>query len=103
MRIKLTWIILAGILFLFVSFLLIPRDSQYVQLAIDSGDYDYASTFLAPRLKLKNPPLWVLRDAARVASLRGYPAQAARYLEDLLKRNPDEFHDRLELARLYHP
>ncbi len=101
MRIRFVWIVLAGALFLLAAFLLVPGDSQYVRLAIDAGDYDYASTLLAPRLKRPHPPLWVLREAARVEALRGYPARAASDLERLLRRDPGSYRDRLELARLY--
>ncbi len=95
------WIVLGGALLLLVAFLLVPGDSQYVRLAIDAGDYDYASSLLAPRLEKANPPLWALRQAARVEALRGYPARAASDLERLLRKDPDSFRDRLELARLY--
>ena len=101
LRIGFVWIALAGGLFLLVSFLLVPGDAQYVRLAIDAGDYDYARSLLAPRLRSPDPPLWVLREAARVAALRGYPAKAASYLERLLEKSPGDYQDRLELARLY--
>ena len=101
MRIRFVWIVLAGGLFLLAAFLLVPGDSQYVRLAIDAGDYDYASSLLASRLRRPHPPLWVLREAARVAALRGYPARAASDLERLLQRDPGSYRDRLELARLY--
>jgi hypothetical protein len=36
-----------------------------------------------------------------VSALQGYPDRATRYLERLVKEKPDEYQDRLELARLY--
>jgi predicted Zn-dependent protease len=49
----------------------------------------------------QKPPVWALRDAARVSALQGYPKKATRYLERLVEENPGEYRDRLELARLY--
>ena len=54
-----------------------------------------------PQASKPDPPLWVLREAAHVAALRGYPEEAAAYLETLLRRSPEEYQDRLELGRLY--
>ena len=36
-----------------------------------------------------------------MAALRGYPEEAAAYLETLLRRSLEDYQDRLELARLY--
>lgn len=101
MNIRLLWIFLSGALFLGVSFLLIPTDSEYVRLSIDAGDYDFASKRLTPVLGRPDPPVWALRDAAKVASLQGYPVRATHYLETLLRKSPGQYQDRLELARLY--
>ena len=101
MKIPFVWILLAGAAFFLVALLLVPGDSEYVRLAIDAGDYDYAQSLLDRRLKSPDPPVWALRDAAHVAALQGYPSRAVRYLENLLKKSPGEYNDRLELARLY--
>ena len=101
MKIPFVWILLAGGAFFLVALLLVPGDAQYVRLAIDAGDYDYAQHLLATRLTAQDPPVWALRDAAHVAALQGYPSRAVRYLEALLKKSPGEYNDRLELARLY--
>ena len=101
MKIRLIWIVLAGAIFLLVSIILVPSDSEYVRLAIDGGDYDYASALLKPFLRSPAPPLWALRDAAKVSVFQGYPQRATRYLEALLKKDPLKYQDRLELARLY--
>ena len=101
MKIPFVWILLAGGVFFLVALLLVPGDSQYVRLAIDAGDYDYAQRLLSPRLASPDPPIWALRDAAHVAALQGYPSRAVSYLEALLKRSPGQYNDRLELARLY--
>jgi len=100
-KIPFLWILLAGGVFFLVALLLVPGDAQYVRLAIDAGDYDYAERLLGTRLKKPNPPVWALRDAARVAALQGYPSRAVNYLEALLEKSPGEYNDRLELARLY--
>jgi len=92
---------MAGAIFLGFSFLLIPSSSEYVRLAIDAGDYDYAQKLLAPVLGRVDPPDWALRDASKVAALQGYPGRATRYLEALLRKSPGQYQDRLELARLY--
>ncbi|MHB1755934.1 MAG: tetratricopeptide repeat protein [Leptospirillum sp.] len=92
---------LVSIIFYVVSLFLIPTRAEYVDLAISSGNYDYASQLLAPALIEKKIPVWALRDASRVAAFQGYPEKATRYLERLVAENPEEYQDRLELARLY--
>jgi hypothetical protein len=96
LKIRFIWIVLAGAIFLLVSFLLVPSNSEYVRLAIDGGDYDYASALLKPFLRIPDLPLWALRDAAKVSALRGYPQRATRYLEELLNKDPQKYQDRLE-------
>jgi hypothetical protein len=49
-KIPFVWILLGGGVFFLVALLLVPGDSQYVRLAIDAGDYDYAQRLLSPRL-----------------------------------------------------
>ena len=101
LNIRFAWIFLASLLFYAFSLFLIPTRAEYVDLAIISGNYDYASQLLTPVLAEKKPPVWSLRDASRVSVLQGYPKRAARYLERLVAEDPEEYQDRLELARLY--
>ncbi len=101
LNIRFVWILLISFVFYVVSLFLIPTRAEYVDLAISSGNYDYASQLLAPVLIEKKVPVWGLRDAARVAALQGYPEKATSYLEKLVSENPEEYQDRLELARLY--